>query len=518
MSIGYIGTGAGPGRAGFLRAGRLSLLAVLALLIAAHGTSLAQEPAAPAPLAALFESALADAERRGIDRGTFALAIVLPDGTRLAHRAEEPLAPASTLKLVTAALALDRLGPDHALVTELLQSGEVRDGVLHGDLIVVGGGDPAPSSRRFPDDPVAELRPWVQALRDRGIRRIAGDLVADVSFLAGPDRLEEWPHDQLHRWYCAPSGALNLNDNCVDVVIAPSGGRIEVSLRPANALYSVENALRATREKARHVYSVDRAADSWKIRVSGRFLATGAARTEWITAPDPGLAFLGAWRTLLAAAGIAVDGELRIDECAAGAVPIARIEHRVADTLAALLKNSQNLYGDCLLRVADRKSGGDGSFASAGRTAARFLEDLGSGAGAVTRDGSGLSQRNRLRCSDLLAVLARADRAPWRELFWDALPLAAVDGTLDRRFRGTALAGRLRGKTGHLAGVTGLAGGWDTGAGPVRFAALSGGPGAKVGPFREWLDLHLAKIDAALAARVASAPRPPASPTPAEGL
>jgi D-alanyl-D-alanine carboxypeptidase/D-alanyl-D-alanine-endopeptidase (penicillin-binding protein 4) len=179
-----------------------------------------------------------------------------------------------------------------------------------------------------------------------------------------------------------------------------------------------------------------------------------------------------------------------------------------------LLKNSQNLYGDCLLRVANRESGGDGSFAGAGTTALAHLAERGGGGGAVVRDGSGLSPRNRLSCADLVLLLAHADRAPWRAIFWDALPLAGIDGTLERRFRGSALAGRLRGKTGHLDGVTGLAGGWESAAGPVRFAALAGGRGARIGPFREWLDALLVALDGAI---VRNSP-PPGGVGGAQGL
>jgi len=354
--------------------------------------------------------------------------------------------------------------------------------------------------------PLARL--FAEALADAERSGIPLETIALRIELPDRSRLDEWPRDQLHRWYCAPSGALNLNDNCIDVVIAPSGGRIEVSLRPQNALYSLENAISATRERARHLYAVDRAVDSWKIRVSGRFLATAPARTEWITTPDPALSFLGAWRALLAAEGIEVAGELRIGKRHAAAVRVARIEHRLEETLPVLLKNSQNLYGDCLLRVANRVKGGDGSFAGAGATALAFLAERGGGEGAAVRDGSGLSPRNRLSCADLVLLLEHAERAPWRARFWEALPLAGVDGTLEKRFRGSALAGRLRGKTGHLAGVTGLAGGWEAKGGAVRFAALTGGRGAKVGPFRDWLDALLIRVDAALAGAATSAPPP----------
>ncbi len=462
--------------------------------------------------AALFRRALDEAAAKGIAPETISIHIELPGGVVLSHREQEPMLPASTMKLVTAAAALELLGPQHAFVTELWIRGEVRDGTLHGDVIVVGGGDPAPSSRRFPDDPLAELRPWVQALKDHGIERIAGDLVADSGYLAGPQRLEGWPQDQLHRWYCAPSGALNLNDNCVDLQIASSGDGVAVHLVPANPLFTVENSIRPTPDRDQHLYSVDRAIDSWTIRLGGRFLVGGGIRTEWITVPEPARAFLGAWRTLLRSSGIAVEGELRVELRGEGARAVARIEHRVVDVLPVLLKDSQNLYGDCLLRVTDRETGGDGSYRSAGETAMRYLISRTGGEGAVVRDGSGLSREDRLRCVDLVRLLRHADEATWGEVLWESLAVAGVDGTLSKRFRSGPLRGRLRGKTGHISGVSALAGGWESVQGPVRFAAFTGGPGSKVGPFRTWIDQLLEAVDATL-----GGPPPPREPSSESG-
>lgn len=484
------------------------LFLLLALMPCAVSTA-----APPESVAAVLDPILADARARGLPTETLSFAIQLPDGTLVLHRSDAPMAPASTLKLVSAAAALDLLGPDHALRTELWITGPVRDGTLHGDVVVVGGGDPATSGRAYPDDPVAELRPWVEALRARGIERIGGRIIGDDRYLAGPSRRDEWPKDQWHRWYCAPSGALNLNDNCVDVVIASHDQGPQVSLRPGNALFSVQNELRPTSEKGRHVYSVDRSVGAWQIRVGGRFWTRAGVRTEWVTVPDPTLAFLGAFRTLLAAKGIATHGEPARGALPDGAERLATIEHPVRDAIPILLKNSQNLYGDCLLRVTDREVGGDGSFDSAAESAARYLSSHVGATGASIRDGSGLSSENRIPVDALLQVLRRADRAEWGSILWESLPVAGVDGTLRKRFGQSPLKGRLRAKTGTISGVRGLAGGWTTSEGPVRFAALCGGPGARANRFLPWLEDALERVDALCG----GAPAAPVTPT-AEGL
>jgi D-alanyl-D-alanine carboxypeptidase/D-alanyl-D-alanine-endopeptidase (penicillin-binding protein 4) len=467
-------------------------------------------PDFPSPLPALrseaeprwrgfLSRALARARERGIPLETISFRVLLPDGGVIGHRDEVTMAPASTLKIATAAFALDLLGSSHLLRTDLLVDGPVIDGVLQGSVIVVGHGDPATSSRAFPDDPVAELRPWVAALRARGIERIAGGLIADDRHLAGPGRRREWPADQLDRWYCAPSGALNLNDNCVDVLLDSQSGEPTLTLRPPSPLFTIASTLRGTAARKEHRYRVDRPGDEWRIVVAGKFLRGVGERVHWVTVPDPTQAFLGAFAELLRSEGIAVEGGLGRGVAPEGATRVARIEHSVASTLPVLLKNSQNLYGDALLRVTGRESGGDGSFDRSGALLTLYAQrSLHGPSGLAVLDGSGLARQNRVDCATLVEVLRRADSAEWGPIFWEALPIAGRDGTLEKRFRGSPLVGRLRGKTGHISGVSGLAGGWQSDAGPVRFAALTGGKGVKVSAFKSWWEETLGELDTAL--------------------
>ncbi len=448
----------------------------------------------------LLEAGLSQAKSQGLNLDSIGFHVELPGGAVLAHRSNEPMIPASTLKILTTAAALDLLGENHLFKTELWSRGELKEGVLYGDLIVVGAGDPAISGRAYRDDPVAELRPWAKLIGELGVSQIDGALIADDRYLAGPSRLEVWPQDQRHRWYCAPSGAINLNDNCVDVVISSVESGVTADIRPVNQLFTVQQKIAPTPEEKKHLYSVDRSIGSWDIRLRGRFWNRVKERTEYVTVPDPSLAFLGAWREVLREEGIRVEGELRRGALSEGAIQLATIDHPLRIALPILLKRSQNLYGDSLFRVTDRESGGDGSYRSASETALSYLSLYlhGQRSGSEIFDGSGLARSNRLRPSDLVRVLHRADQAEWGAIFWDALPIAGVDGTLSRRFRQTELSGRLMAKTGHLSGVSGLCGGWESRLGPVRFAALTGGTGAKVGAFKKWIDRWLVEVDRAL--------------------
>ena len=128
---------------------------------------------------------------------------------------------ASNSKLFTTAAALDALGPAYVFETRFLMRGAVDRGVLHGDLGVIGAGDPQISGREYDGDPYGAFRPWAAALRERGIERITGDLYLAHGLFEPMEIHPEWPRDQLTDWYEAPIAALAFSDNCILVRVSP---------------------------------------------------------------------------------------------------------------------------------------------------------------------------------------------------------------------------------------------------------------------------------------------------------
>ena len=225
-----------------VKAGFLTAVFVLAVAVAV-------------PAADLVSDLLVGAQKRGLQPTQLAFLIVGPDGERVSHRADVPMIPASSLKLVTVAAALDRLGPEFRLKTELRRTGVIEDGVLVGDLVVVGRGDPGAHGRFTDRDPFQELERWCRGLQELGVKHIDGSLIGDDRYLAGKCRHSDWPANQLQRWYSAPSGALNLNDNCVDVHLAPrsGGARIAVWLQPSIPRWNLEGRIRPVTRKKKHI-------------------------------------------------------------------------------------------------------------------------------------------------------------------------------------------------------------------------------------------------------------------------
>ena len=145
-----------------------------------------------------------------------------------------------------------------------------------------------------------------------------------------------------------------------------------------------------------------------------------------------------------------------------------------------------------------RERAGKGSFAAGAATLTRYLEGLGVGEGVVIRDGSGLSRENRLTAHGLVSVLRHLESRPWKQVIIDALPVAGRDGTLARRFRDSPVRDRVRAKTGHIEGVSGLTGFLDTARGRVRFALFYQGKASQVAAARRWQRAFLEAIDAGL--------------------
>ncbi|MEM7263448.1 MAG: D-alanyl-D-alanine carboxypeptidase/D-alanyl-D-alanine-endopeptidase, partial [Planctomycetota bacterium] len=373
-------------------------------------------------------------------------------------------------------------------------------------LVVVGRGDPQRVSSEA--DSLADLRRWAHLVAQLGIREVRGDLVGDDRYFAGPMRLADWPKQQWHRWYSAPCGALNLNDNCFDVTIAGNGESIVTSVFPETGLVTVDNQLTPVKDAKRHVYSIDRTPGSWTVVLRGRFLNPRSPLTEWVTIEDPTLAYVGALRYLLEESGVRVTGDVRRGAAPPDARLVDRVAHSIASYVPRLIKKSMNLHGDCLLRHFGRRGGSDGSFVQSAMAAESLLKERFGWNGPITmRDGSGLSHQNRINARDVVTLLRTVEDKPWGSILIDALPVAGKDGTLARRFRRSSVAGRVRAKTGHISGVTSLVGYLDTKAGRVTFAVLFNGPRSKVGKADRWHETLLEAVDASVAADSAAGRR-----------
>lgn len=398
--------------------------------------------------------------------------------TLFAHRADQPIAPASNLKLFTSAGALYYLGPDYRYGTYLATSAAVEDGVLQGDLHLYGTGDPTLSDRSVQDG-VTVWRAFADTLAAQGVREVRGDIVGDGSFFEGSDTGAGWQMSYINAWYAAPAGALSFNENVVTLRIHPAeqaGWRPEVLILPGAAGVAIVN-LATTVEGAGSRIEVTRAAYDGPILVRGE-IGIGAANVwHGVPVPDPARFAAAAFREELARSGISVTGTVRaihdpaqslfagrkvfapgFDE---GPSPRVIAMHRSAPLLEILTvvnKRSHNMYAEQVLRTVGRTTLGSGSV-EAGERAIQLMIERESDqpvTGLSMSDGSGLSVLDRVTPESVIQLLAVMNESPMFESYLATLPQAGERGL--QRMGSTPAHGNLRAKTGTINNVSALSG------------------------------------------------------------
>ncbi|MGD2115537.1 MAG: D-alanyl-D-alanine carboxypeptidase/D-alanyl-D-alanine-endopeptidase [Acidobacteriota bacterium] len=382
--------------------------------------------------------------------------------TVYSYRADVPRIPASNTKLFTTAAALDLLGPSWFFETPLLLRGRVENGVLHGDLAVVGSGDPT-FSGRWTGDPYSVFRRWSLFLLAHGVRRVEGDLVLVHGRFEGPEVHPDWPEDQRARWYQAPVSALTFSDNCVLLAIRPSrSGRPRIDLVPPLGVLGVRNATMPSGSPRRHRVRIVREPESSEVAVGGDVYRGAPPVEAWVTVPDPPRYFGAALRDALAERGIELGGRLRPTEHLPAGAWQRIISHR-SDLLTAIEvtnRRSQNLFAETILKTLGAETCGDGSWRGGVRAVEGFLERVGIAPGSYSMaDGSGLSRNNRFTPEQIVRLLRFMLDHRWgRELMGSLAVSGMEDQSLEDRLDRPPFRGAVHAKTGTLSGVSALSG------------------------------------------------------------
>jgi len=393
---------------------------------------------------------------RGETRARVGVHAVRLDGGRTlcAIDADRPMVPASNQKVLTSAVALKRLGADFRFRTRVGLSGD--------DLVVYGDGDPTTGDARLcearGEGVHAVFDRWAAALKAAGVERIAGDLVIRAGIFRPPRVHPDWPRDQLQRWYAAPVAGANYNDNCLDIGFEVAGGKARPRIRPVTRFLAVHNKVKVA---GKHVWSCRFSSSGRGIRLTGWVKRTTPDPYP-VAVPRPAVLFGCVLAERLARAGIEVNGRIRTTAEAADAAgaragfrPVATAETPLADVLARANTQSLNMMAECLFLRSAAGPGRPASWGSAARTAAEVLREA---YGLDERrfrvaDGSGLSKRNRVTPAAITRLLrALASEGP----FVDSLAVAGRTGSARRRLK--RCRGRLRVKTGSLAGASALSG------------------------------------------------------------
>src|SRR5437764_1740486 len=258
--------------------------------------------------------------------------------------------PASTMKMYTSVLALDRFGPDYQFKTSVLREGQLGpDGVVEGNLFLHGGGDPSLAPRFWgtinPMDSLAHL------IAAAGIRHVHGDIVGDASAFDPQLVPEGWQSRYLGAAYAARVSALSLNENLVWVVVQPDGRKAAVSLDPATTTIPVQSTARVVGGSRGRISAVRQKDGS--ILVRGSIGASAPPQRYSLVVDNPASFTTGALRAALEKAGVKVDGRVTVGTTPSTATEVASIESpTLANIIAEMNRESINLYAEILFRDA----------------------------------------------------------------------------------------------------------------------------------------------------------------------
>ncbi|MBO5911734.1 MAG: D-alanyl-D-alanine carboxypeptidase/D-alanyl-D-alanine-endopeptidase [Elusimicrobiaceae bacterium] len=324
-------------------------------------------------------------------------------------KADTRFAPASTLKLLTTAAALEKLGPDYRFETRLYASAlPDENGVLNGNLYVRGGGDMTLGSKRVKgSQPYPQvLKKWVRAIKEAGIQQINGTIYADVSLFEGPTIADKVNWENIGNYFAAPASALCFNDNLFAIHFKGElghGQRVQVkNTSPEIPGVDIQSFVTADSKNKKDNAYVYAAPDQYNLKIFGTIPTTLTGFTIQAAMPNPALFAVQALAQALTEEAIPVTGQPQVvletpnyDEMQ---LLGTHLSPELKDIIFIVNKRSFNLYADMLLRQLAIADGHKGSIKNGLAALNRFLREhnLAAENDTVLYDGSGLSRDNML--------------------------------------------------------------------------------------------------------------------------
>jgi len=381
--------------------------------------------------------------------------------------------PASNMKLFTTALALLQLGPDYKYKTTLYIDGKIKRDEIYGDLILRGIGDPTMSGRFYNNDALYVFNKWADSLINLGIKDINGNIIADDDAFEEESLGKGWSWDDETFSYSAISGAVCFNDNCINLTIKPSekvGKKAIILTYPSTKFVTILNEVITVKDDS--VTNVDfyRERNTNIIHCNGTIRKSEKEIIFAVSVNNPTKYTAYVLKEVFEAKGIKVRGQAYDNDELSKTYDYKKLatlfvqeSPPLKEIIKVVNKVSQNLYAEQLLKTVGYEKLKFGSIENGLKASESLLTQMGIDKDNIKIvDGSGLSRLNLLTPMQINSLLRFMYKSKYFNEFYESLPIAGVDGTIQNRMKMSRTEGNVRAKTGYINSVRALSGYLDT--------------------------------------------------------
>lgn len=417
---------------------------------------LGEESQFQAQVSSTIDSFLALPEFSGIN---FGIAIYSLDDKMMFYEknSSQLFVPASNLKLVTSACALSKLGPDFQFKTEIFSTGELVDGILKGNLILKGFGDPTLSGR-FKEKRVTKvLEEWADSLKRYRIEEIEGDIYADESYFDTVRWGPGWSWDDLSYWYAAEISALSFNDNCLDLYFKANkivGGPVQILINPNTGYIKIYNQALTSSPGTPKTIDYYRPPFGNTVTVFGNLPQDDSSIiSDYVSVHDPAAYTVFAFKEILHQKKLKVkkNKKYRNLKLSSGNLLFRYYSPVLTEIIKVINKRSQNFFAECVLKTLGQELKAQGSFEGGVSVILDFLREIGIPENQFKiYDGSGLSYMNLLTPNCLIKILEYMYQSPNFSDFYESMAIPGIDKGVERRMSGIDLTDKMRVKTGFI--------------------------------------------------------------------
>ncbi len=374
--------------------------------------------------------------------------------------------PASNLKLLTGAAALETLGQDYRFKTKMYIDGKIKKHVLHGNVYIKGSGDPTLNNVDFQE--------LAKALKKKGINSVKGHLIGDDTAFSGSTLSPGVEKQEESYYYAARTSAITMSPNSdydastVIVTATPSkvGEKPKYSITPNLSGMVISNQAKTVKKGQKNTIVINRTYNTNKIVISGD-LPLDSSSKEWVTVQNPTMNTLQAIKICMQNMGIKFSAKskvLRQPVTDKAKLVFTNESKTLAQMFPVFMKLSNNSMADIFVKAMGQQVHDKGSL----QKGAQVLKDYGHSKNISMLnwhfvDGSGLSSQNRVTAIGLTQLLYEVQSEPYYHTFYKALPVGGnkdrlIGGTLKSRFNAANLQGRIVAKTGYILNVNTLTG------------------------------------------------------------